>query len=66
MKPVWEVESYWYRQEFGKSRGMINWHDLCLFTDREKHNMMYRAVLNKLSGDEMGRQFSEWAKSAFV
>lgn len=29
MGPVFGVNSYWYRQEFAKSRGMAHWHGLC-------------------------------------
>jgi hypothetical protein len=39
MKPVFGVESFWYRQEFAKSRGMVHWHGLCWRTDREPHNL---------------------------
>lgn len=35
MGPVFGVDSYWYRQEFAKSRGMVHWHGLCWRSDRE-------------------------------
>ena len=35
MAPVFNVNTYWYRQEFAKSRGMVHWHGLCWRTDKE-------------------------------
>jgi hypothetical protein len=28
MSPAFGVTSFWYRQEFAKSRGMVHWHSL--------------------------------------
>jgi hypothetical protein len=39
MAPVVGVDTYWYRQEFSKSRGMIHWHGLCWRSDHEPHLM---------------------------
>lgn len=44
MGPVFGVESFWYRQEFAKSRGMIHWHGLCWRSDREPHVLLNEAI----------------------
>ena len=44
MGPVFGIDTYWYIQEFAKSKGMIHWHGLCWRTDKEPHNLMYDAI----------------------
>ena len=61
MGTVFNVECYWYRQEFAKSRGMIHWHGLCWRKDREPHNLMHRALQEGLSGEEWASRLAEWA-----
>ncbi|XP_064619450.1 uncharacterized protein LOC135482899 [Lineus longissimus] len=63
MGPVFGVNTYWYRQEFAKSRGMIHWHGLCWREDREPHNLMYEAIQKGLSSEECANDLSNWAKS---
>ena len=41
LKPVFNVDTFWYRQEFAKSRGMIHWHGLCWRADTEPHNLLF-------------------------
>jgi hypothetical protein len=65
MRPVFGVNTFWYRQEFAKSRGMIHWHGLCWRSDREPHNRMYEAVQKGLSEDDTAQCISDWAKSVF-
>ncbi|KAK3104656.1 hypothetical protein FSP39_007268 [Pinctada imbricata] len=65
MGPVFGVDSYWYRQEFAKSRGMIHWHGLCWRTDREPHNLLHEATTEGLSEDECATRLAEWASSQF-
>jgi hypothetical protein len=38
MAPIFGVDTYWYRQEFSKYRGMIHWHGLCWRSDRAHFN----------------------------
>ena len=66
MKPVFDVDAYWYRMEFAKSRGMIHWHGLCWRRDREPHNMLYDAINLGLTDDEAAAKLSEWAKLNFA
>ena len=61
MGPLFGVNTYWYRQEFAKSRGMVHWHGLCWREDREPHNLLYEAVQNGLSEPECAKKLSEWA-----
>lgn len=65
MGPVFGVESFWYRQEFAKSRGMIHWHGLCWRSDREPHVLLNEAIKNGLSDEESANILSSWAKSQF-
>lgn len=44
MGPVFGVDSYWYSQEFAKSRGMVYWHGLCWRSNREPHDLQHQAV----------------------
>jgi len=63
MSPVFNVNCYWYRQEFAKSRGMIHWHGLCWRNDREPHNLMSKALEDGLSDSECADKLAEWASS---
>ena len=63
MGPVFNVNCYWYRQEFAKSRGMIHWHGLCWRKDREPHNVMSKALEDELSDSECADKLAEWASS---
>ena len=49
MGPVFGVDSYLYRQEFAKSRGMVHRHGLCLRSDREAHELVISAISSGLS-----------------
>ncbi|XP_021371429.1 uncharacterized protein LOC110466321 [Mizuhopecten yessoensis] len=65
MGPVFKVNTYWYRQEFAKSRGMVHWHGLCWRSDREPHNLMSSLIEKGLSDDDCAEHLSQWAKSNF-
>ena len=62
MQGAFGVDTYWYRMEFAKSRGMIHWHGLCWRNDMEPHSLMYEAVQQGLSDDSLAEKVSEWAK----
>ncbi|VDI81681.1 Hypothetical predicted protein [Mytilus galloprovincialis] len=62
MGPVFGVNSYWYRQEFSKSRGMIHWHGLCWRFDKEPHNLMHQAYVDGKTDEECAKLLSDWAK----
>ena len=62
MGPVFNVDSYWYRQEFAKSRGMIHWHGLCWRGDREPHDLLHNAVQDGLTDSECAQRLSDWAR----
>ena len=63
MKPVFGVDTYWYRQEFAKSRGMIHWHGLCWRKDREPHNLLHTSLQEGLSDEDSAKRLAEWATS---
>ena len=65
MALVFGVNSYWYRQEFAKSRGMVHWHGLCWREDREPHNLLHKAIEDGLSGGESAERLAKWASSEF-
>ncbi|KAK3093512.1 hypothetical protein FSP39_016633 [Pinctada imbricata] len=65
MGPVFNVNTYWYRQEFAKSRGMVHWHGLCWRSDREPHNLLHEASLDGLSDEECAEKLSQWASTEF-
>ena len=65
MGPVFGVDTYWYRQEFAKSRGMIHWHGLCWRKDKEPHNLLHEAIQEGLSEDKCAQRLSEWASTEF-
>ena len=58
MGPVFGVESYWYRQEFAKSRGMIHWHGLCWRANREPHVLLHDAISNSISDKDSSMALS--------
>ena len=59
------VDTFWYRQEFAKSRGMIHWHGLCWRKDSEPHNLMFQSTQSGLSNDEIAVKLSDWACENF-
>ncbi|XP_061185108.1 uncharacterized protein LOC133193154 [Saccostrea echinata] len=63
MNPVFKVNTYWYRQEFAKSRGMVHWHGLCWRSDREPHNLLSTLIERGLSDDDCAEYLSKWARS---
>lgn len=65
MAPVFNVDTYWYRQEFANSRGMIHWHGLCWRSDREPHNLMSSLIEKGLADDDCAGHLSQWAKDNF-
>ena len=65
MEPVFNVNAYWYRMEFAKSRGMVHWHGLCWRRDREPHNLLFEAFQEGLSDESAADRLSEWAKANF-
>lgn len=65
MGPVFGVDSYWYRQEFAKSRGMVHWHGLCWRSDREPHDLLHQAITAGLSEEECADKLSLWASENF-
>ena len=56
------VDSFWYRQEFAKSRGMIHWHGLYWRADREPHSLLHEAYQSGLPDDEISQLLSNWAE----
>ena len=60
--PVFDVNAYWYRPEFAKSRGMVHWHGLCWHSDKQPHQLLFEAVQYDLSDDNCAERLSEWAK----
>ena len=65
MGPAFGVDTYWYRQEFAKSRGMIHWHGLCWRKDKEPHNLLHAALQEGLSDENCAVKLSQWAESQF-
>ena len=65
MGPAFSADTFWYRQEFAKSRGMIHWHGLCWRNDREPLNLVHQAIERGLSLDESAEELSNWTKSVF-
>ena len=62
MSPVFNVNAYWYRQEFAKSRGMVHWHGLCWRSDKQPHQLLFEAVQNGLSDDNCANRLAQWAE----
>ena len=44
MSPAFGVTSFWYRQEFAISRGMVHWHALCWRDDMEPRALLSKAL----------------------
>ena len=65
MGPLFGVDSFWYRQEFAKSRGMVHWHGLCWRGDREPHNLLYEAIQAGLKDGDCAEVLATWANSEF-
>ncbi|CAC5388031.1 unnamed protein product [Mytilus coruscus] len=64
-KKAFGVTTYWYRQEFAKSRGMVHWHDLCWRSDREPQNLINDCIEKGLSDAECAATLSDWASIHF-
>ena len=65
MSPDFGVSSFWYRQEFAKSRGMVHWHGLCWRDDKEHHALLSKALDEGLSDEDFAKYLSDWASSKF-
>ena len=65
MGPVFGVDSYCYRQEFAKSRGMVHWNGLCWRSDREPHDLLNSAISSGLSDEQCAEKLSVWASENF-
>ena len=66
MRPVFGVDTFWYRQEFAKSRGMIHWHALCWRGDRNPHSLIYEAKKQNMSDVQLASEVSKWAEEIFA
>ena len=62
MAPVFNVNTYWYRQDFAKSRGMIHWHGICWRTDKDPHQLLFEAVQKGWSDKKCAEKSSNWAE----
>ena len=51
MAPVFGVDTYWYRQEFSKSRCIIHWHGLCWRSDHEPHSLLHEGFSQGKTSD---------------
>lgn len=63
MGPVFGVSTFWYRQEFAKSRGMIHWHSLCWREDCQPHQLLQEALEKGLNKHETAANLADWATS---
>ena len=61
MRPVFNVDCYWYRQEFAKS--MVHWNGLAKHEDKEPHTLLHDAFEAVLTLDETAEKLSNWASS---
>ena len=61
MSPVFDVGTFWYRQEFAKSRGMVHWHGLAWRNDHQPHKLMFDAIQAGLSESECAEELGKWA-----
>jgi hypothetical protein len=59
MSPAFGVTSFWYRQEFAKSRGMVHWHSLCWIDDKEHHALLSKALEKGLSDEHCAKHLSD-------
>ena len=66
MKPVFGVTTYWYRQEFAKSRGMIHWHGLCWRNDMEPSKTLHQCLEGGFDNVEAAFPVSEWAETEYA
>ena len=66
LKPVFGVSDYWYRYEFGKSRGQIHWHQLSWRDDRQPHQLLHEACEDGCDEDEYAARLSQWADENFA
>ena len=65
MPPAFGVETFWYRQEFAKSGGMVHWHGLCWRSDRQPHNLLNKCIEEGLSDSDCALELSNWAAEQF-
>jgi hypothetical protein len=65
MSPAFGVTTFWSRQEFAKSRGMVHWHGLCWRSDREPHNWLSKAIEEGLSDSDCSARLADWAATEF-
>ena len=65
MTSVFGIDTFWYRYEFAKSRGMIHWHGLTWRTDKEPHELLFRAVEESIPDNLIAKELSRWAESLF-
>jgi hypothetical protein len=65
MSPAFGVTTYWYRQEFAKSRGMVHWYGLCWRSDRQPHNLINKCIEEGLSDANCASKLAEWAEEQF-
>lgn len=65
MGPVVGDDTYWYRQEFAKSKGMVQWHGLCWRSDKQPYDLLHEAIVNGLSDEHCAEKLSTWAAQNF-
>ena len=65
MSPAFGVTTFWYRQEFAESRGMVHWHGLCWKSDREPHNLLSKAIEEGLSDSDCSARLADRAATEF-
>ena len=66
MGPVFGTDTYFYKQEFAKSRGMIHWHGLLWRSDMEPHNLLWEALQSgKSLQNEAAQIVATWANKQF-
>ncbi|CAC5375793.1 unnamed protein product [Mytilus coruscus] len=65
ISPTFGVATYWYRQEFAKSRGMVHWHGLCWRSDKKPHNVINECIEKGLSDKECAATLSDLASIHF-
>ncbi len=63
MGPVFGVDTYWYRQEFAKSNGMVHCYGLCWRKDQQPHILLDEATKQGLSDDDCALTLSNWAET---
>ena len=65
MGPALSFDTFWYREEFAKSRGMIHWHGLYWRSDIEPHNLLHEAISRGFPLQDSEIELSKWVKSIF-